>query len=110
MWAFRNSQLDNVQRISLHGGSAINGTSCPLPTRIREHCGRKGTKIVRAKGQGRLDGNNVFWTCQDQCANELQLLPVEQLCKIKPTSIPAWSAGGWSLATPVEKLMIVDGF
>lgn len=94
MWAVRNSQLGNVQRISLHGGSAPNGISCPLPTRFREHCRIKGTKIVRAKGQGRLDGSSVFWACQDQCANELQLLLAEQLRKIKPTSILAWSWGG----------------
>lgn len=56
MWAVRNSQLGNMHRISVHGGSATNGTSCPLPTRFREHCGIKGTKIVRAKGQGQLDG------------------------------------------------------
>lgn len=100
MWAVRNSQLGNVQRISLHGGSATNGTSCPLPTRFREHCGIKGRKIVRAKGQKRLDGSSVFWACHDQCANELQPLPAEQLRKIKPTSIPAWSGGAGVTSKP----------
>lgn len=38
-----------------------------IPQRIRDPCGRRHRKIVRARGGGGLQGNSVFWTEQGSC-------------------------------------------
>ena len=87
-----------------------NGMSLSnLFSQSTESCGRRGRKVVRARGHEGLEQNSVFWTWQGSCTHELTMVVtacIQSVTCESPRQVKS-QHGKWRCLA--EELLTTDG-
>lgn len=89
-----SNQQEKLQLVSMKRGRDFGKLSSnevvyivPFPSRLRDLCGIEDREIVRARGNGWLQGNSIFQTQHGRCTYELR--DCDRSHKLKPCKILA---------------------